>query len=49
MEENESESQQYTLPDDEPKMEFKAAGDGSYHLTLKMKCYPDGAGGWVCY
>jgi len=49
MEEKESPNQQLTYPEGEPKMEFKAAEDGSYELKIQMKCYPDGAGGWVCY
>ena len=49
MEEKESANQQNTPPEGEVKVSLTAAENGSYELKIQMKCYPDGAGGWVCY
>ncbi len=41
---------QYEGGDDAAALTFKDSGegDGSYRLTLMMKCFPDGQGGWIC-
>jgi len=47
-EEKESASSQTTPPECEPRLTITPVGDGSYDLSVRMKCYPDGAGGWIC-
>ena len=36
--------------DDAAVLTFKDSGedDGSYKLTLLLRCFPDGQGGWIC-
>jgi len=34
--------------DDAAVLTFKDSGEGSYKLTLILRCFPDGQGGWIC-